>query len=938
MLEKYINEINTFDDFYTIASSLADKEKGDLFEELTKYLFMFHPFYVNITKNIWLYDEVPIKLKEYLNLPPKDEGIDLIMLSNDNKYFAIQSKFRMNKEVQVQWKELGTFVGLTFGIADNFSGGFFVTNTVEINKNIRNSKKIVSVYGDFFDEILENTFVAIKSHLLKTSKYSYKIFKPLSHQNTIIDKSLSYFAVNDRGYLEMACGTGKTLTTYWINQKMNNKLTVIAVPSLYLLTQFFKEWANQVIAEKRKQDFILVGSDADVGDDQEYFNNGLLITTESKVIRKKIRKIIANEKFKGHEMHRITIITTYQSSDKLIAALNKLKMTPDLCIFDEAHKTVGSANKQFNLLLDDKNLMIKKRLFMTATPRIFKGDGDKENILSMDNEEWYGEQIYLYNTSNAIKDGHLNDYQILTIYSDDKYITDAIAKNKYVNIEKVEDNESHYVASAILLLNALKNKESHHLVTYHNSINKSKKFKFILESLMKYYSMTVNVYHLDGDMSMHKRNTIIKDFVNSDISILTSARVLNEGINIPVIDGICFVDPRMSTIDVVQCIGRALRLHPKKKLAKIFVPIMIEDINNVDENKVFGNVIRIIKNMMYTDTGITDYFIAKKIGQIPNRIILRSINSLSTEKVSENISIEEWMAIIEFKLWEKADIWEYKYNEVKKWIKDNRRIPNDREDAIEKSFTSWCGKQRQNKRANRLHKEKIDKLEKLDGWYWGSESVTIQKPFDQVYEELKLWLNINKRIPILNQKNETEYYFANWCGQQRKNKKAGRLNKEKIDKLEKLDGWIWSKKPVTILKTFDETYEELKLWIDSNNRFPVRNAKNTIEKYFAKWCNHKRQDQKAGRLNKEKNDKLEQLDGWYWTSENTIKTRTFEEVYEELRQWVILNNTLPSRNGNSQIEKSLGNWCQAKRGDKKKGKLNNEIIEKLEQLEGWYWT
>ena len=313
-------------------------------------------------------------------------------------------------------------------------------------------------------------------------KTETEIIKPRPHQQIIIRDSILHFSEKDRGYIECSCGSGKSLTSFWINQHMNNKLAIAAVPSLYLLSQFYKEYAVQAFNEKYKIDFILVGSDADV-DECEYINNGLLITTDPKEIRDKINRLIGTYKYEGKEFHRIVIITTYQSSDKLINALEGIE--PDLCIFDEAHKCVGGAEKQFNLMLDDNNIKIKKRLFMTATPKIFNGDSEKEEILSMDDEEWFGERISLYNTSDAIKDKYLVDYQIVTMYTDDKYIQKYIEKNNYVCTEELQNEESHYIGCAIMLLNAIKDGMCNHLVTYHNSINKSKKFKNILESLLR---------------------------------------------------------------------------------------------------------------------------------------------------------------------------------------------------------------------------------------------------------------------------------------------------------------------------------------------------------------------------------------------------------------------------------------------------------------------
>src|ERR1700722_5076577 len=103
MLKKYISRLNTFDDFYDITNNinLTTKQKGDLFEEFTLLLFKFHPNYINFTKNVWMYKDIPNYLFKKLNIPPKEEGIDLVLFSNDYKYYAIQSKFRQDKNVKI---------------------------------------------------------------------------------------------------------------------------------------------------------------------------------------------------------------------------------------------------------------------------------------------------------------------------------------------------------------------------------------------------------------------------------------------------------------------------------------------------------------------------------------------------------------------------------------------------------------------------------------------------------------------------------------------------------------------------------------------------------------------------------------------------------------------------------------------------------------------
>lgn len=929
MLEKYVEQIKTFDDFYRIIKGLTETQKGDLFEDFTECLFMFHPYYINFTKKIWFIKDCPSRIKTQLNIPDDDQGIDFVLLSQDDKYYAIQSKFRTDKSIKISWEELGTFVGLTFGIGNGFTGSFFVTNTFPINKNILNSGKIVPIHGDFFNEIPENFFILMKAYLNKKTMNNIvlKVNKPLDHQQKIIAESIKHFndANNSRGYLEMACGSGKTLAAYWINKSMGNKLTIIGVPSLHLLTQFFKEWTFQAMAENEKQEFLLVGSDLDFDEnDCRYNSNGLLRTTNSDEIKAKIKQI----KSKGKNQI-ITIITTYQSSDRVISAMKDLKLTPEFCIFDEAHKTVGSKDKQFSLLLDDKNLNIKKRLFMTATPKVYTGE-NVDKILSMTDEKWYGKQIYLYNTYNAIKDGYLSDYQIVSMYTENKFIEGVVKKNKYVSTVELEVSESHYIACAILLLNAIQAGKAHHLLTYHNSIDKSKKFKSILESLLVYYGCNKPIIlHLDGDMSMNKRTKILNEFKESETCILTSARVLNEGVNIPIIDSVCFIDPRTSTIDIVQCIGRSLRLHEKKTISRVFVPLIIEDINNVDEKKVFGNVIKIIKSMYSTDSGIIEYFAAKKHGQkVDRELIEYDTTCMISEKVGDNIDITDWINGIEMRIWQNVDSFEYSYNQLKKFLegsgkdKKNKKIyPSAGSNKqADRSLSQWCSDRRQEYAKGKLDDYKTRKLSALDDWSWGKLT------FDEMYEKVKKWMIENEKHPSSTSKDIIEYSVGIWCNNQRgkkQNERRGKLSDDQISKLQLLPGWYWFANEPKKIKTFDQRYEESEQWKKTHTKLPSKHSKNKVEKSLAHWIEYikKRED------NDPERQKLKSL--LEWDDSEKPSPKTLDERCEELQTWINDHNKTPSQSAIDPIESSLANWYARIKCKKKSKNISDSDREKV---------
>src|SRR5579872_734977 len=407
----HLQTLKSFNDLYLTTDDMNNKSKGDLFELFTFYLFKLDPRLNAGLQNIWLYNNIPEAILTELSLPTKDKGIDLLA-QIDNLYYPIQCKFRQNPNQAITWTDLSTFFGLAFGMTNKMNRGFLVTNTYDLCREVINSDKVTSIYGEFFNQIDPEFYCNLQNIAVnRTPLYTPKI--PYWYQRQCENKCALHFLQHSRGYIEMACGSGKTLVSYWIDKYMHNNRTVVFVPSLYLLSQFFSDWIKQSYAEKHDHTlhrlerpdikFLLIGSDADVDEDTKWKSNGLILYTSSTLIRKFIRR---------NHMSKIVVICTYQSSDKLAKAC-KLDLKFDFAILDEAHKTVGQVSKKFSRVLDDSFMSIEKRLSMTATPKMYKGD-DTEEVVSMDNENVYGKCIYTYNTGTAIKEKKLVDYQVVS--------------------------------------------------------------------------------------------------------------------------------------------------------------------------------------------------------------------------------------------------------------------------------------------------------------------------------------------------------------------------------------------------------------------------------------------------------------------------------------------------------------------------------------------
>lgn len=412
----------------------------------------------------------------------------------------------------------------------------------------------------------------------------------------------------------MACGTGKTIVMieyikYLFGKNKKTKVLLL-FPSLQLISQTYNRIASEF------KNIMCICSDMDAKAltadevssefEKDIYNEFLandynkIYTTDIDIIKKNIAK-------------KDIILCSYQSS-KL---LDKQKF--DVCIYDEAHKTVN--NTTFNFTIDDNNCNIGKRIFFTATPRYYKGAND--SCVSMCDKEKYGEEVYNYNFKAARDNQYLLDFQVLSYVVNDVLLGDLM-KEKYIKNDKLENVNSNDIIAAIQLAQHIKTEIScKKILTYHSTVNRAEQFKRTLNYIFEKYDISANVYVMSGKTRMCIRREIINEFEGKDIiSIICSSKVLNEGVDIPIVDTIVFVDSRKSTIDVTQCVGRRLRLHKDKNICTIIIPVMY---NKIEENHNFTNLINILTAMSEIDANIIEYFTTKNKS---NKLTIRSMSDI----------------------------------------------------------------------------------------------------------------------------------------------------------------------------------------------------------------------------------------------------------------------------------------------------------------------
>ena len=586
------------------------KLKGDSFEQLTKYYLQVDPLHRSMLENVWHHSEIPTNVKDDLKLPSPEIGVDLVGQSIDGSYCAIQCKFHQDPAQSVTYDELSTFFSVTER-SESFQKIFHrlvCTSANAISKRVRqlHPKKLGFLCANEFQKLDEIAFDEIH-RLIHGERKTFIPFSPRAHQVIAIEKTNAYFSSRfSKGKIIHPCGSGKSLTAYWIAKDLKATSVLIAVPSLALVKQTLSVWTREAIANQNKMEWVAVCSDQDVSinDDPSYQSHdlGIAVTTDERSVASFLRQ--STEAMK-------VVITTYQSGEVISAAVNLINYDFDLGIFDEAHKTAGHKSKKFSHLINDENVRTKKKLFMTATERQFRGDST--DFLSMDDQSIYGDVIDKLSFKKALeqKPQILCDYKIITVAVTRKEIEEVLTNTELTTVNGGNysfENDGSTIAALISLRKLTRENNIQHAISFHSSIKRAEQFRDINTQInLRSNSLGIlNAYHISGKKSTGERNAEINRFLANAPSVIANARCLTEGIDIPAVDAVVFSDPKQSVIDIVQAAGRAMRTHEKKELGYIVIPVILDGGHEDTVQDAFRQLITVIAALGISDDRIIE--------------------------------------------------------------------------------------------------------------------------------------------------------------------------------------------------------------------------------------------------------------------------------------------------------------------------------------------
>jgi predicted helicase len=625
-------------------ASLTEREKGTYFEELIRTYFRYEATYADLYSDVWLYAD----WADAQGLTARDTGIDLVAKTAGNQEFhAIQCKFYA-EDHQVRKQDIDSF--FTASGQKPFTHRIIVATTNHWTENAEQA---------LIDQ--QPAVTKIDLHDLENSQIDWARYQPAEapalkpkkvlrkHQTSAQASVLAGLASADRGKLIMACGTGKTFTSLKIAEEMAGpgKRVLFLVPSLSLLSQTLTEWTQESATPLHS---FAVCSDDEVGkkrkkdeDRVETFAHELRYPATTNARR------LAAEMAKRHDAHHMSVVfSTYHSLQVISEAQHLHQLAAfDLVICDEAHRTTGATfdnenESNFVKVHDADFLRAAKRLYMTATPRIYAdmakatAERDQVTLCSMDDPELFGEQLHVITFSEAVELGLLVDYKVIVLTIDEAHVSTRLQ-------ELLKDeNNTLKVDDAARIIGCWKALAKHDIqggiedageamrraVAFCQVIEpqrgaripkvSSKEIAAMFQAVVDAYNageseaevpLVCEAAHVDGTMNATQKETKLNwlkaDAPANTCRILSNVRCLSEGVDVPSLDAVLFLTPRSSPVEVVQSVGRVMRNAPGKNRGYVILPVVIpagmDPAEALNDNKVYKVVWEVLQALRSHD-------------------------------------------------------------------------------------------------------------------------------------------------------------------------------------------------------------------------------------------------------------------------------------------------------------------------------------------------
>jgi predicted helicase len=766
-----------------------DRIKGKQFEHICKWFLTNDPVYKHELRRVWLWNE-------WTGRWGGDAGIDLVAEDRQGHLWATQAK-AYNPAYRVTKRDVNKFLAESGREVFAYRMLIATTNFIDRigERTIQSQEKRVTFFRLNDLQAADVDWPRSPNDLQPVRPR--KPARPRKYQREAISKVLNGFELAERGQLIMACGTGKTLTALFINEELGAARTLVLVPSLSLLKQTLNVWrancANEFASLPVCSDDTVAKADDDIAV-AHTSDIGVPVTTDPD-------EIVA---FLRHGSSPRVVFATYQSSPQITNAFTLGKMPAfDLVIADEAHRCAGLVSSDFGTVLDPVKIKAKRRLFMTATPRYFTGrvlKAAKEaefEYASMDDEAKFGNVFHRLGFGEAIKRDLLTDYQVAIVGVDDATYLEWAKNRVLVTRDDVEVTDAGTLAAQIGLAKAMREYGLKRVISFHSRVKRAREFAGSMPDVLAWMPARLRPEgelwsrYASGEMPAGDRYVLLQHLGrldDGDRGLLANARCLAEGVDVPTLDGVAFIDPRRSEVDIVQAVGRAIRKSDDKTVGTIVIPVFINtdaDPEAALDSSIFKPVWDVLKAIRAHDEELGEQLdeIRRELGRSGGRPRRPSKIRLDLPaKVGIDFTRAFDVRLVE----QTTASWEFWFGLLERYVESqgDARVPQQHV-LNDYKLGLWVGNQRARYDRGGMDPDYVRRLEELPGWSWDPHVDRWEESFTKLVASVDHYGSACLRNISLLQDDQ----LTGWVVRQRAVRNEGRLDTERERRLEALPGW-----------------------------------------------------------------------------------------------------------------------------------------------------
>jgi superfamily II DNA or RNA helicase len=906
--------------------------KGHQFERIAKWFLMNDPAYKSLLRRVWLWKEWSDRWSD------AEAGIDIVAEDFSGNLWAVQCKaYRADRTITKA--DIDKF--LSESSRPVFTERLLIATTDNIHRVARNTmsaqQKNVAIVG--LDALrLTDSYLdwPDSPDELRPPRPSQPA-RPHDYQLEAIKDVVEGFKAGDRGQLIMACGTGKTLTALFIRDKLAAGRTLVLVPSLSLLKQTMKVWQTSLGGEPPFKS-LPVCSDATVSRAEEdapvahTSDLGVPVTTDPAEIAAFLRK-------RGPRV----VFATYQSSPQIAKAFELVRVPAfDLVVADEGHRCAGPVSSDFATILDGSKIRARHRLFMTATPRYFTGrvlraarESDFE-YASMDDEAKFGPEFHKLSFSKAIERKLLTDYQVAVVGVDDATFKEWAERGALVTLDGVEITDARTLAGQIGLAKAMRKYDLRRTISFHSRVARAREFADSIPTVIDWMPSrqrpkgTLWTGHASGAMSAGQRHILIQHLERLDDGergLLANARCLAEGVDVPTLDGVAFIDPRQSEVDIVQAVGRAIRKSDDKTIGTIVIPVFIDretDPETALDSSVFRPVWDVVKALRAHDEEL-----GKQLDNLRRELGKKGGRPRLPDKIHQDLPARvgiDFARAFEVRLVnETTASWEFWFGLLQQFVELNghARVLGRFRTVDGYRLGQWVTVQRTKYNNGTLDADRAGQLKGLPGWTWDRHVDRWEEGFRRLVEYVA---RHGDACPPASGTVDS-YRLGAWVRMQRISQSKGTLDADRQQRLQDLSGWTWDSRAAQ----WEEGFRRLQHYVERHGDARVADSYTVDRHQLGKWVGKQRTSHVKGTLEADRERRLQVLPGWIWD----ILEDQWEQAFRRLQQYV-------ETHGHARVPPSykiddcrLGAWVSQQRGHRSKSSLDADRERRLQDLSRW---